>query len=254
MPSALQKDIVKKAKKHLEKKVAAGGILSEKDFPNHWRDRKKEVLMALWEHHNHKCCYCERERDPNGEVDIEHFRPKQKTEDGKPAYWWLAYDWNNLFFSCKACNISKLVKFPLFAGSVRASGLDRDLSKESPFFPHPIDENPEKYIGYMFDDYSTPADFVRPYGRDNEGRGDTTIRAIGLGRNNLIDEQARSLRNLETYVTMYQAAEYLTDNDLKDKAIAEIKRLTSPNIQFAGLNRAFFSARGIPTIIISQER
>jgi uncharacterized protein (TIGR02646 family) len=54
-----------------------------------------------------KCCYCERKRDKNRESDIEHFRPKAdvtEADEVHKGYWWLAYEWPNLFFSCRHCN------------------------------------------------------------------------------------------------------------------------------------------------------
>lgn len=253
-PKALQKTIVTDAKLNLESIVSEGKIPSSKnkDFPSHWRDRGKEVLMAIWKHHNRKCCFCERKRDPNGESDIEHFRPKEKTEDGKPAYWWLAYEWNNLFFSCKSCNISKSINFPLISGE-RASGSDRDIQKEKPYYPHPIDENPEEFIGYMFDDYLTPADYVKPYGKDPDGRGAMTILKIGLDRTILVEQQGRTLLFFESIVTKYSAGKMVNRRDWVQDAEAEVKKLTAPDAEFAGLNRAFFSARGL-RLAISTDR
>lgn len=112
IPESLQVADVRDSLARISDKVQSGEPLTDKDFSSGiWR--KKDVRPVLWEHHNGKCCYCERKRDPKGEPDVEHFRPKTKTtEDGNPGYWWLAYDWSNLFFSCKACNQKKVRTFP----------------------------------------------------------------------------------------------------------------------------------------------
>ncbi len=55
-----------------------------------------------------KCCFCERIVGTDG--DVEHFRPKQAYQQApgdsleRPGYYWLAYEWDNLYLSCSACN------------------------------------------------------------------------------------------------------------------------------------------------------
>jgi hypothetical protein len=65
------------------------------------------VKEALRQAQHGKCCFCERKEEIG---DVEHFRPKagyqQKVGSKvfKPGYYWLAYDWDNLFYSCPKCN------------------------------------------------------------------------------------------------------------------------------------------------------
>ena len=129
---------------------------------------------------------------------------------------------------------------------------DDDISLERPFLPHPIDENPEELIGYIWDDCS-PVEQVRPYGKDLEGRGDMSIQVLGLKRLVLTDEQSRCLLVLDAYVRKYHAANYLGNPDLRDQAIADIQKLTAPQNEFAGLKRAYFRARGLGEFV-SQDR
>ncbi len=250
-PAKLQSDKVNRAKDAITAKVASGQSLSSKhDFPNHWTD--KDVRVAIWEHHHRKCCYCGRKRDLKREADIDHFRPKTETaEDGNPGYWWLAYDWNNLFFSCKACNQTKLSSFPLLSGN-RARVPTDDINLEKPFLPHPIDEDPEEFIGYIWDE-SSPVEEVRPVGKDPDGRGSATIKILGLDRLDLTSEQSRCLLALEGYVAKYYSANYQGNPDLRTQAIADIQRLTAPQNEFAGVKRAFFRARGLGDLV-SQDR
>ena len=100
-PQGLKSAAAETAKRRVSDQVAKG---ETKTFNSSlWLD---DVRSTLYDHHNKKCCYCERKRDLKREPDIEHFRPKAKvTEDAEhPGYWWLAYDWKNLFFSCRTCN------------------------------------------------------------------------------------------------------------------------------------------------------
>lgn len=65
----------------------------------------KERLMAV---QYGKCAYCEANVPSTGYGDVEHFRPKagfkQDHSLRRPGYFWLAYSWSNLYFSCQACN------------------------------------------------------------------------------------------------------------------------------------------------------
>ena len=79
----------------------------------------KSKLLNL---QSQKCCYCESKvgKGKQSSGDIEHFRPKkysQQKEKGKkefPGYYWLAYEWDNLYFSCEICNrVHKRNLFPL---------------------------------------------------------------------------------------------------------------------------------------------
>jgi hypothetical protein len=66
----------------------------------------KTVKQALIDAQHKKCCFCEDLVGEDG--DVEHFRPKsaysQQRKFQYPGYYWLAYDWNNLYLSCSACN------------------------------------------------------------------------------------------------------------------------------------------------------
>ncbi len=251
-PAKLQSAKVKRAKAAIQKKVASGQSLSSKtDFPDYWRS-DIEIRKAIWIRSNRKCCYCERRRDLKREADIDHFRPKAEIAGGgKSGYWWLAYNWNNLFFSCKACNQTKTSEFPLVSGN-RVRIPTGNINLEKPFLPHPIDEDPEKLIGYRLDEMS-PVEQVKPYGKDKNGRGEKTIHILGLDRLELTSEQSRSLLILDTIVAKYYAGKHLGNTILCKNAMNEIRELTVPQNEFAGLKRAFFKARGLGKFV-SQDR
>ena len=90
-----------------------------------------EVKKQLKSDQFGKCAYCE--RSLNGDFGaVEHFRPKggYQIEDEKylrkPGYYWLAYDWNNLLYSCSECNTCyKRNFFPL------ANENQRDIEHEN---------------------------------------------------------------------------------------------------------------------------
>lgn len=52
------------------------------------------------------CSYCDAYPPKRGDNTIDHFKPKSD-----PRFYLLAYDWDNLYFACGHCQISKSEKF-----------------------------------------------------------------------------------------------------------------------------------------------
>ncbi len=91
----------------------------------------KSVKDSLKKAQHQKCCFCERKAETG---DIEHLRPKNAYQQkegeplSKPGYYWLAYEWDNLFFCCEKCNRSyKRNLFPLLDESKRAKSHLEDI-------------------------------------------------------------------------------------------------------------------------------
>jgi len=101
---------------------------------------KEELAVAQ----HKKCCYCEDEVGSSSPGDVEHFRPKGAVSQGRghpisyPGYFWLAYDWSNLYYSCANCNRSgKKNYFPLADTTKRARSHSAVLADESPLLLDP---------------------------------------------------------------------------------------------------------------------
>lgn len=142
------------------------------------------VKQALKTAQNNKCCFCERKTEIG---DVEHFRGKgghqQSTTDKIviPGYFWLAYTWENLFFSCEKCNRSfKRNLFPLVDNQKRATAKIRDITKETPLLIDPAKENPEDFIEFIG---------TNPKAINGNNKGQTTIDRIGLDRPFLDEEK-----------------------------------------------------------------
>ena len=121
------------------------------------------------------------------EGDVEHFRPKSATQNRlgdslqKPGYYWLVYDWQNLYFSCKPCNQTyKRNLFPLQICTNRATNHNINIEQEDSALIDPYKEDPETMIGFRGE---------VPYAIDNNERGVITIEV--LKRNNHNKEARR---------------------------------------------------------------
>jgi hypothetical protein len=138
----------------------------------------REVRESLSKSHHMKCCYCEvRIPIPYASSHIEHFRPKaysqQKTGSKKryPGYFWLTYEWANLYLSCQFCNVShKRNVFPLGNPAHRAKKDGDSLSPESALLIDPGGaEDPRDHI-----------EFHDEVPRGKTAKGTTTISTLGL--------------------------------------------------------------------------
>lgn len=168
-----------------------------------------------------KCCFCESRITHVDFGDIEHFRPKagfrSAPEDDlqRPGYYWLAYEWANLFFCCALCNQRhKANLFPLMDESTRARNHQDDLTRESPVLVNPADEDPQKYIGFRKE---------IPVGLDKDGRGKRTISMLGLDRSPLNERRAERYRVVQIAFTVARA-DPGRNPDIPPEAIDQARR------------------------------
>lgn len=155
----------------------------------------KSVKNSLIKAQHRKCCFCESKVTDVAYGDVEHFRPKggfrQIESDplGRPGYYWLAYAWENLFFSCQLCNQRfKRTLFPLEDPNQRALSHNDDLSLEKPLFVDPSQSDPEEYIAFR-EEY--------PYAVDSNAIGRATIEGLGLAREELNESRRDLLEKLK---------------------------------------------------------
>lgn len=149
----------------------------------------KDQLKA--EQHD-KCCFCEADFTANGYGDVEHFRPKggyqqtPKGKIGKPGYYWLAYEWQNLFFSCQICNQQfKKNYFPLINPADRAISHHDNIGQERPQLIHLPEEDPEDHLGFREE---------VPFPKTE--RGEHCLKAYGLSREKLNEARRQYLHNV----------------------------------------------------------
>lgn len=152
---------------------------------------KKALLCAQ----HGKCCYCESKISHIDHGDVEHYRPKGAVKQVKrqrveyPGYYWLAYDWNNLFVSCAVCNQShKGELFPLENPDVRARSHHDSIDNERPLFVNPAIEDPRRHIRFRGATTVPRTKF-----------GSKTIIGMGLNRPALEEDRRELLEHLRVH-------------------------------------------------------
>ncbi|WP_394795777.1 hypothetical protein [Armatimonas sp.] len=208
------------------------------------------VKIALVEDQHGKCCFCE--RIVGSDSDVEHFRPKravcQESERDmlKPGYYWLAYDWENLFLCCRSCNQRfKRSYFPLQDKDRRARSHADDLTQESPLFIHPEHDDPEQLIGWHNE---------VPYAIGDNEKALHTLEALRLRKEDRpphLPGDLQSLRRdhlineLQMLYYCLQIAQSHPDPQLAEDLRSKLIRMQAPTAPFAAMTRAFCAARGI---------
>jgi len=164
-------------------KAFEGGSRSFKFVKKIYGDGSVKTALAQAQHY--KCCFCEAKFHHNSYGDVEHFRPKagwiSKAGEKltRPGYYWLVYDYSNLFYSCSICNRSfKKNFFPLVNEAKRAMSHHYSTSEEEPLILDPSKEDPSLHIS-----------FNREVPVPLSEAGAETIKRIGIDRKSLNDDR-----------------------------------------------------------------
>jgi predicted ATPase len=192
----------------------------------------ESVQRALQKAFRGKCAYCESPTSAVLPFDVENWRPKIKAMgmDGvfdEDHYWWLAYEWFNLYTSCLDCARLKGSRFPI-KGTRASPGAGRAaLRREQPLLLDPCEDYPETHL--CFDELAQLASPTE--------RGRVTIDVLGLNRNPLVQERRETLTSLQAgwQVILARARQgaRLTRRDL------DAMQFESPGLPYLGLRRQF---------------
>lgn len=245
-PEVLRSDGVARREAH-EAEVAADRAAFELGDATLTFDRAiyghPSVKAALVAMQHEKCAFCEAKPLHVSDGDVEHFRPKgavRQTDSEpmqRPGYYWLAYDWQNLLFSCERCNRRhKKNRFPLTDPARRARSPRDVLDDEAPVFIDPSAEDPEQYISYR--------EHV-PIAVGGNARGEQTIEALGLRRPALNADRERHLSQVK-HLHIVASNAHVPD-DLRAQSRELLAKLTAPDAEYSLMSRVAIAALAPPT-------
>jgi len=206
----------------------------------------KTVKAALIKAQSGKCAFCESKFTHVAYGDVDHYRPKAgyvSDENGqlrRPGYYWLAYEWRNLYASCQICNQRfKKNWFPLVDEAARARNHLSDIAIEMPLLLDPGgDEAPDRHIEFA-------REVPRSRGRSN--RGQTTIRILGLDRFELNDARLALYRKLDKLAKALRVLESeALDPGLQDEIRDELRTAARPQSEYSLMARCLLVERNIP--------
>ena len=208
------------------------------------------VRAALEELFSHKCAYCET-RLPEATWNVEHFRPKGRIAENRdhPGYYWLTYEWTNLYPACVPCNQrrkdkpiwadlgfgitgGKADQFPLIDEGTRAYGPDDDLGKEKKLLLDPCSDDPQRHITF-----SVTGMII---GLDQYGK--CTIRICNLKRRRLNLKRATKVKEMVAMLVLIREVQARGDSESVDSLKGFMNsHLLSNNKQYLAVARAVVS-------------
>ncbi len=177
------------------------------DFDNKIYGHESVKNQLILEQHD-KCCFCEGKFSENSFGDVEHYRPKKAYKKNGvkkltyPGYYWLAYEWNNLMYSCEKCNRKyKRNDFPLNNETTRKLNHSHHnpLSNEDSLLINPMEEDPSLFITFR-EEVPIPV--------NKSLKGSTSIKAYGLQRLN--DSRLENLKAIKIALTLVNIDENST--------------------------------------------
>lgn len=199
----------------------------------------KKIKKSLIKSQYGKCAFCEQNVLNVSHGDVEHFRPKGGYNQSLnrqlqlPGYYWLAYNWDNLLFTCASCNQRfKKNLFPILNPAQRAKNHNDDISKEKAIFINPYNENPKYLIGFNQE---------VAQGKDKRKRGEKTINALGLNRKGAGFSDLLEIRKdyfdliEQTYLTSRKIANAEISQQQIDKAITLMEKFRNKKKQFSAM-------------------
>jgi len=196
----------------------------------------KTVKEALIKAQHDKCFLCESKITHISHGDVEHFRPKaayrQSASDTlHTGYYWLAYEWSNLFLACQLCNqVFKKNLFPLSNPTARATSHKKPLSREKPLYLDPSVDDPEQHISFRRE---------VPFPVDGSARGKATITDLGLERLKLNERRREHYDRLQL---LYEVAQMNPPIPQSADAKTLLDRATLDSAEYASMSRAAIKA------------
>ncbi len=196
----------------------------------------KTVKDALSKAQYNKCCFCESSLHAQ-HGDVEHFRPKggwkqtDNDELSSVGYYWLAYDWDNLFLSCQKCNqIFKKNFFPLENPDRRAIDHTHDIQQEISLILNPAKDNPEEHLL-----------FKREIITHKTLRGKETIKRTTIDQELFEEDRRGKLLTIEALLnSLFLVEKEKIETPSAQSIIATIKDLVSPKKPYYAMLRDNF--------------
>ncbi len=218
---------------HFNKKKYDQGIFAF-DFDDTYTEVKDELLRIQ----KQKCCYCEAKLttvNHNIIGNVEHFRPKDGYIQNldtkkliKPSYYWLAYEWDNLLFSCEKCNNIKGNFFPLIDDTKRAKNHHYSIEREEPYLINPVKENPNEHFTFS-------KEYIKPL----SVRGSVSIKILGLDRVELEESRRERLDYVENIKLILDHSDRYSPNTI-EKLKKSYELAKRKDAKFSAMIRANF--------------
>lgn len=181
---------------------------------------------------HYKCAYCENLITTENPGNIDTFRPKNGVVDldgiiYPDHYWWLAYEWENLYLTCEICNQRKGSRFPIRKKRAAPGDRGEALLREDALLLDPCVDYPEEHL--VFDESGVVTSATE--------KGSTTIQILDLNRSSTVNSRAETYRSLASAWQSLLASE--KDPARLNERSQMLHDLVDPTKPFAAMRRQF---------------
>ncbi|MCC7433121.1 MAG: hypothetical protein IT363_00440 [Methanoregulaceae archaeon] len=197
----------------------------------------KESLRVM----SHGKCWYSEARESQSFMAVDHFRPKNaakrsETEEDKPGYQWLAFDWANYRLAADCSNTAtwsdtgtldgKNEWFPLLGGSPKATWAERCVSDEKPLLIDPTNEEDVRLVDVAEDGLIVPT-------KSTVGtaayRVKESARILGLNHGRIKEARVRKMREINEWLNVLEDLAVLGQSLPPDRAdllpVAKVEEL-----------------------------
>jgi energy-coupling factor transporter ATP-binding protein EcfA2 len=191
-----------------------------------------ELTSALSNLFVERCAFCTRDPGRAGSLVPHHFRPPQDAVDvdgqtSRSHYWWLAYDWENLYLACEECHAAQGAKFPVDGERAPPGTTGEDLlEREAALLLDPCWDFPESELVYIETGEVVSA----------SPRGLTTIETFEMNRPTLIEARLEELQRIEVEIATLTRT---LESERSVGVLASLRALVDPAMPLAGLRRQY---------------
>lgn len=187
-----------------------------------------DVMAALRSLFHGNCAFCGDDAD---RLVPHRLRPPQDAVDSdgltsRRHYFWLAYEWENLYLACVDCVNAQGAKFPVDMQRARVGTQGGALDKERPWLLDPCRDDPERLLVYL-----RSGEVVSRY-----PRGAATIETFALNREDLVWRRAEAYADVAARLAVAKQALAAGRSTV---FYGDIGALFAPGHPFAGLRRQF---------------
>lgn len=209
-----------------------------------------EVIESLANLFDEKCAFCEsklRRGKPGFESYLHRFRPDSYAQgfDSKEVaqdhYWWLTYEWENLYMCCHSCSRFKSNMFPVDGKRAPLQTIHRYIStKEKALLIDPCTDDPSDFFEFRIDSFEIYPktafypDFLQQFPNIEpiKERAKATIQVFGLNREDLVYERKIVREELgEQFNQLVESPKQFYDTVIEWKDILE-KKSTKNHVLF----------------------
>lgn len=198
----------------------------------------QQVRTALLRVFGRKCAFCEQALKTLGAENVEHFRPRIRASGRDQSvsvvhYFWLAYEWSNLYTICYECKSYKGSAFPVRGRRAAIGTRGAQLAKEHALLVDPCVDEPAEHLRVM------PNGLLEPL----SDRGEATIQLFRLNRSALLAARHAHKTRFLGQLTGLQR-ENIGRKSRASTLIMRLRtRLQAPTTEFTAVSREFFKKK-----------